>query len=78
MAGKPTKKRGRERKKKKIKTNKKKQQKNINEQTANQNHSIATEYIIPTHKQHMKEKSTLRNTRYIQIGQNIQEQATPQ
>ena len=44
-------------------------------QTINQKHNIPTENIIPTPKQqHMIEKLT--HTRYIQIGQNIQEQAT--
>ena len=55
---------------------KKQKKKNINKRT-HQKHNTATKDIIPTHKQqHIKEKLTLQNTRYIQIGQNIQEQAT--
>ena len=50
--------------------------KNLNKQTTNQKHNTPTENIIPTLKQqHVKEKLTHRNTRYIQIGKNIQEQA---
>ena len=60
------------------KTNKRKiqnKEKNINKQQTKSN--TTTEDIIPTRKQqHMKEKLTLRNTRYIYIGQNIQEQST--
>ena len=51
-------------------------EKKTNKQT-NEKHSTSTEDIIPTLKQHhMKERLTLRNTRYIQIGRNIQEQST--
>ena len=63
-------------KRKKKNTNQKKM-KTINKQTTKQKHNTPTEDIIPTHKQqHMIIKLTHQNTRYIQIGQTIQEQAT--
>ena len=60
------------RKKKEKNSNKRK-----NKQTTNQKHNTPTQDIIPTHKQHIKEKLSLRNTRFIQIGQNTKEQSPP-
>ena len=52
--------------------------KNINKQKTNQKHNTPTEDIIPKYKQqHIKVKLTHQNTRYIEIGLSIQEQATP-
>ena len=53
--------------------------KNANKRTTNQKHNTLTENIIPMHKQqYIKEKWTYQNTRYVQTGEHIQEQATPQ
>ena len=56
--------------KEKEKENKQQQKKqnNINKQTTNQKYSTTTEDIIPIHKQHIKERLTFLNTRYLQIG----------
>ena len=64
--------------KEKEKNTNEKKMKNANKRTTNQKHNTLTENIIPPHKQHIKEKLTYQNTRYIQTDKNIQKQATPQ
>ena len=48
---------------------------NINKQTTNQKHSTTTEDIIPKQEQQHIKRLMLRYTRYMQSGQNTQEQS---
>ena len=83
MAKKPTQKsegKRKQKQKKKKNMDQRKIKKNTKEhkQTTIQKRSTTTEDIIPTYEQqHIKEKLTSRNTRYIQIGPNNQEHSPP-